>query len=196
LSAPPDPAILQSVQGAEALRIARAAVESWVLRGETCRLASSETGLGEIRAPAFVSLYRQGQLRGCVGTLEPSLPLPQVLIEISVAAAVRDPRFPPLTRPELEATRLEISVLTSPAALERAEEIVVGRDGIVVEKAGRKSLLLPQVALQHRWSREQFLEQACLKAGLPLSAWREGARIAVFQAQVFAEPESDGVTTP
>ena len=149
----------------------------------------SESGIDEILAPAFVSLHLGGELRGCVGTLEPGRSLVSILIECAVAAATRDPRFPPLTPQELGATRLEISVLTSPVALEDPEEIVLGRDGIVVEMAEGKGLLLPQVALRHRWTLEVFLEQACLKAGLARSAWKEGARIAVFQAQVFAEPE-------
>jgi len=181
--------ILLPAQEIEALRVARAAVDLWVLRGETYFMGPSQSGVDGVRAAAFVSLYQKGQLRGCVGTLESAGALGQVLIECAVAAASRDPRFPPLTAPELPSTRLEVSVLTEPVEVTRPEEIVVGRDGVVLEKDGRKGLLLPQVAPQHGWSREVLLDQVCLKAGLQSGAWKEDARIMVFQAQVFAEPE-------
>lgn len=177
------------MQEIEALRVVRAAVDLWVLQGEACFVGPSPTGMDEIRAPVFVSLYQQERLRGCVGTLEPAGALGPVLIECAVAAASRDPRFPPLTADELPRTRLEVSVLTFPIEVARPEEILVGRDGIVLEKGGRKGLLLPQVALHNGWTREQFLDQVCVKAGLPPAAWKDGARIAVFQAQVFSEQE-------
>ncbi len=175
-------------QESEALRLARGAVNLWVLQGETYFMPS-QSGMDGVRAPIFVSLYQKGQLRGCVGTLEPAGDLGPVLIQCAVAAASRDPRFPPLTPAELHSTRLEVSVLTVPREMAHPEEIVIGRDGVIVEKGGRKGVLLPQVAPQHGWSREVFLDQVCLKAGLQPGAWKEGARIVVFQAQVFAEPQ-------
>ncbi|HEU5180913.1 MAG TPA: AmmeMemoRadiSam system protein A [Candidatus Polarisedimenticolia bacterium] len=189
LSPPISPRILSPAQEIEALRLARAAVESWVLRRETTFMEPSQSGMGGTRAAAFVSLYQKGQLRGCVGTLEPGGDLGPVLIECAVAAASRDPRFSPLSPAELQNIRLEVSVLTAPVEVAHPEEIVVGRDGVVMEKDGRKGLLLPQVAPQHGWTREVFLDQVCLKAGLLPGAWKEGARIMIFQAQVFAEPE-------
>ena len=189
LSPPIAPRILRPAQEAEALRVVRTAVDLWVLRGETYFMGPSQSGMDELRAPAFVSLYQQGRLRGCVGTLEPAGALGPVLIECAVAAASRDPRFPPLAPAELRTTRLEVSVLSVPVEVACPEGILVGRDGIVLEKGGRKGVLLPQVAPQHGWTREQFLEQVCIKAGLQPEAWKDGARIAVFQAQVFAEPE-------
>lgn len=139
------------------------------------------------RTGVFVTLKRNGQLRGCIGTIAGERPLFESVLENSYFAAFRDPRFGPLTRGELEGLSVEISVLTEPRAVSSVEEIVLGRDGIIVELGNRRALFLPQVAVEQNWTREEFLTQACRKAGLPDDAWRSGAVIYTFRAEVFGD---------
>ena len=106
-------------------------------------------------------------------------------------AAFEDPRFPPLSAEELPECRIEISVLTAPQELLEPEEITVGRDGLILECRGQRGLLLPQVAPDWGFDRVQFLDAVSEKAGLPGGSWRDpGARLWIFQAEVFGEPEA------
>lgn len=136
---------------------------------------------------AFVSLHHGRHLRGCIGLIEARKPLWRTVREMAVAAAVEDPRFPPLTAAELDQIDIEISVLTPPVSVTRPEEIEVGRDGLIVRDAGRSGVLLPQVASEWGWNREEFLAQTCRKAGLADDAWRRGARVLRFSAEVFGK---------
>jgi AmmeMemoRadiSam system protein A len=139
---------------------------------------------------AFVTLRgrRGGELRGCIGSIEPRAPLHEAVAEAAIAAALEDPRFPPVTRAELVDLRLDVSVL-SPLAPIAPEAVEVGRHGLLVRHQGRGGLLLPQVATEQGWDRQTLLEQTCRKAGLPRDAWREpGCRLLGFEAQVFEEP--------
>jgi AmmeMemoRadiSam system protein A len=138
-------------------------------------------------AGAFVTLHVHRELRGCIGYPGAERPLDEVVGQCAIAAATEDPRFPPLTAAELPGLDLEISVLTPIRPVADLSEIEVGRDGLVVQDGFRKGLLLPQVASEHRWDREAFLSHACLKAGLRPDAWRTGAKISRFQAEVFGE---------
>lgn len=139
------------------------------------------------RAGAFVTLHVAGALRGCIGTPEDASPLGRVVAQCAAAAAREDPRFAPITAADLEALSIEISVLSSLVRCRGPEEIVVGRHGLVVERRGRRGLLLPQVASVRQWTPLLFLEQTCLKAGLGPDAWRDGAVIHVFEADVFGD---------
>jgi AmmeMemoRadiSam system protein B/AmmeMemoRadiSam system protein A len=135
---------------------------------------------------AFVSLHRQGRLRGCIGTIQPSRPLYQVVEEMAAAAAFDDSRFSPLSAGELKDLNLEISVLTPLQRVEEVDEIEVGKHGLYVKKGFHAGLLLPQVATEYRWDRETFLEETCRKAGLPKNAWKEkGTEIYMFSADIF-----------
>jgi len=135
---------------------------------------------------AFVSLHRQGRLRGCIGTIQPSRPLYQVVEEMAAAAAFDDSRFSPLSAVELKDLDLEISVLTPLQRVEGVNEIEVGKHGLYIKKGFHAGLLLPQVATEYRWDRETFLEETCRKAGLPKNAWREkGTEIYIFSADIF-----------
>jgi AmmeMemoRadiSam system protein A len=118
-----------------------------------------------------------------------------VVEECAIAAASRDPRFPPLTAGELPAVDIEISVLTPICPVGDVTEIEVGRDGLVAQDGYRRGLLLPQVASERGWDRETFLSHTCLKAGLRSDAWRTGARISRFQAEVFSEQSQRGAST-
>ncbi len=143
------------------------------------------------RAGAFVSLHARGDLRGCIGTFVGRRPLVQTVQEMAVSAAFGDPRFPPLGAEELAGVALEISVLSPLREIRDVGEIEVGRHGLYVTRGPRSGVLLPQVASEYGWDREEFLAHTCTKAGLPRDAWREpGTKIEVFEAQVFGEPEA------
>jgi len=139
------------------------------------------------RQGAFVTLKTRGQLRGCIGRILHDGPLPQLVSMVAFEAAFRDPRFPPLGRRELDGVEVEISLLTTPRQVDAPRDIVVGRDGVVLRKSGRSAVFLPQVATEQGWTREQMLDQLCLKAGLSERCWTDRAELATFQAEVFGE---------
>ena len=137
-------------------------------------------------AGAFVTLHTGGELRGCIGYIESKLPLFQTVAEGALAAAFHDPRFPPLRQEEAASLDVEISILSPPFPI-APEDVEVGKHGLLVTAAGGRGLLLPQVAVEHGWDREQFIEETCVKAGLPRTAWKEGATLSAFTSQVFPE---------
>jgi AmmeMemoRadiSam system protein A len=138
---------------------------------------------------AFVTLKRRGELRGCIGYIEAHKPLWETVADCTVAAASDDPRFPSVAPAELAEIHIEVSVLSPLRDVADTAEIEVGRDGLLVSTGFRRGLLLPQVATEYGWTREQFLAHTCRKAGLPDDAWRKGARIQAFFADVFGEAE-------
>lgn len=135
----------------------------------------------------FVSLHAGERLRGCLGTLGDAEPLAQAVARLAAAVCHQDPRFAPVTPAEVDALTVEISVLTPRVPLADVTALEVGRHGVVVEQGWRHGLLLPQVALEHGWDARALLEHTCLKADLPRDAWRNGADVCVFEADVFAE---------
>lgn len=137
-------------------------------------------------AGAFVTLRRQGRLRGCIGYIQPTRPLYLTVAEAALAAAFQDRRFPPLELAELDAVEIEISLL-SPYFEIHPEEVEVGRHGLIVSQDAFRGLLLPQVAVEYGWDRERFLEETCCKAGLAPDAWKKGAHLEAFTAEVFSE---------
>jgi AmmeMemoRadiSam system protein A len=172
------------------LELARATLVAHFRGEEPPRLASdrAET-FGEPRA-LFVTLRMGGQLRGCIGTLAPEGDLGRTVPRFALRAAFEDPRFPGLTAAELPDCTIEISVLTAPRPVERPDDVVVGRDGLMIELGGRRGLLLPQVATEWGFDRVTFLNELARKAGLPPDAWKlPAARLWSFQAEVFAEVE-------
>jgi AmmeMemoRadiSam system protein A len=169
----------------ELLRLARDALEEGVRLG---RLSEVEAPPGVLRdhCGAFVTLHKHASLRGCIGYVEPLKPLYKTVRECAHAAATRDPRFEPVTPEELPDLRLEISILSR---LEEVspDRVLVGQHGLLISRGFQRGLLLPQVALHFKWDRQRFLEETCLKAGLPPDAWQHGASIQVFTARVFGE---------
>jgi AmmeMemoRadiSam system protein A len=145
----------------------------------------------ELLAPcgAFVTLKKEDQLRGCIGYIEATKPLWETIVDCTIASASRDPRFPPVTADELPHIQMEISVLSPLRPIDHVDQISVGEHGLLITKGMYRGLLLPQVATEYGWDRRQFLEHTCLKAGLPTDAWREGARISIFSADVFSEAD-------
>lgn len=170
------------------LGIARGALEAH-LRGERASRPAKDGGLGEPRG-AFVTLRRRqdGELRGCIGTMEPERPLAEAVARMAVAAATQDGRFDPVTSGELPSLRIEISAL-GPLQRIRPEDVEVGRHGLLISLGPRRGVLLPQVPVEHGWDRETFLDHTCWKAGLPEDAWRRAeAELLAFTADVFDEP--------
>ena len=141
----------------------------------------------DVTCGAFVSIFRSGELRGCLGRLNSPLPIARLVLELAQAVADSDPRFGRVMPPELSEIELEISVLTQEREVESITEIEVGRHGLIVEQGLSRGLLLPQVPIEHGWDRQAFLDHTCLKAGLSRDAWRHGARLFVFEAQVFGQ---------
>ncbi|MBA2301775.1 MAG: AmmeMemoRadiSam system protein A [Acidobacteria bacterium] len=137
----------------------------------------------------FVTIKRHGELRGCLGVLQLRAALVEEVARCARDSATEDPRFPPMKSDELADATLEISVLGPLEEIDPRDEpaIVIGRDGLVVEHGQRRGLLLPQVAVEWGWSREQFLRHTCRKAGLPDDAWAKDARVFRFSAIVFGE---------
>jgi len=134
----------------------------------------------------FTSLYLNGELRGCVGYVLPVSSVYRAVIDTARAAAFEDARFYPVTIEEAPQLKIELSILSPPLPIS-AEEVEVGRHGLLVSMAGQRGLLLPQVPSERNWDRFTFLDQTCRKAGLPSDAWKHGATIEAFTAEVFGE---------
>jgi len=167
------------------LEIARDSVHAH-LAGEMLNLPSDlPEELTEPRG-VFVSIHHGRELRGCVGRIESRKPLYESVSECAVSAASQDPRFSPLHISELPEVEFEISVLSPIQEVTDPETIQVGIHGLIVSKGHARGLLLPQVAVEYRWNRERFLEETCRKAGLPAAAWKQGATIHRFTAEVFS----------
>lgn len=166
------------------LNLARRALEARV-RGTTP--PAVETDADDPRRGAFVSIFWRGELRGCLGRLTSNLPIRRIVFQLAQAVADSDPRFEKVVVSELHEIGLEISVLTREREVTSVDEIEVGRHGLIVEHGASRGLLLPQVPTEQGWDRDTFLDQTCLKAGLDAGAWRRGARIFIFEAQVFGE---------
>lgn len=171
------------------LRLAHDSIESALQRREIL-LDPPTPHLGELRG-AFTSLYLRGELRGCVGYVLPTCSVYRAVAETARAAAFDDNRFPPVTGEESPELKIELSILSAPKPI-RAEEIEVGRHGLLISWRGRRGLLLPQVPVEHEWDRITFLEQTCRKAGLPMDAWQKGANIEAFTAEIFGEKSGQG----
>ena len=150
-------------------------------------LAPPSAHLAEPRG-AFTTLYYRGGLRGCVGFVLPVTPLYRTIAESARGAAFEDSRFSPVTRDEAPELQVSLSVLSPPQPIQ-ADQIEIGRHGLLVSLGPYRGLLLPQVPVEHGWDRITFLEQTCRKAGLPLNAWQTGARLEAFTAEVFADPK-------
>lgn len=169
------------------LRRAAAAVAAAV-RGDSPALDPGARRESEPAFGCFVTLRHRGELAGCIGYVEAELPLGQQIVEAARAAATRDDRFRRLQPADLAATEVEISILS---ALEPVlvEDVVVGRDGLVLRGRGRSGLLLPQVAVEHRLDREGLLRALCRKAELPWRAWEDPAvELLRFGAQIHVGP--------
>ena len=137
---------------------------------------------------AFTTLYLHGELRGCVGYVLPVSPVYRAVADTARAAAFEDTRFQPVTLPEARELEIELSILSPPQPI-AAEDVEIGRHGLLISMDGRRGLLLPQVPVEHHWDRVTFLEQTCRKAGLPPDAWQKGASIEALHRRDFRRKE-------
>ncbi|MBF0260697.1 MAG: AmmeMemoRadiSam system protein B [Magnetococcales bacterium] len=175
-----------------AVRTVRLAVEKGVESIDVDRLLDGVVLTESLKQPrgVFVTLNTmpEERLRGCIGHIEPLLPLYEAVIDNGVNAALRDRRFRPVTRTELAGLELEVSVLTPLRPIAAVEAFEVGKHGIVMSKAGRRAVFLPNVATEQGWSREETLTHLSLKAALPADGWKTDARFEVFTTQRFTAP--------
>jgi len=159
------------------------------LNTETVPLARGFTPRLQVPQAAFVTLKKHGELRGCIGHMAADTPLGQIVGAMALEAAFNDPRFRPLSLSELGDVEIEISVLTPMKPIAGPAEIKIGRDGVLLQKGTRSAVFLPQVAPEQGWDTPETLDNLCMKAGLEQGCWKQGARLLVFQAKVFGEPE-------
>jgi len=169
------------------MEIARTTVECVVKKRQIPEFTPVSGILKEKRG-AFVTLKINGELRGCIGYIIPVKPLYETVREVAESAALRDPRFQPVSKAELPQLEYEISALSPIRKITDVKEIEVGKHGIIIRRGYSQGLLLPQVATEYGWNRETFLQHTCRKAGLPLDAWKQkDTEISIFSAEVFDE---------
>ena len=181
---------LSQQQKKRLIQIARETVEAFVRTGNVSQIKETDNRLRAIEG-AFVTLHKHGQLRGCIGNIIGQQPLYLTVRDMAVAAAAHDPRFKPVKTDELKDIEVEVSVLSKPRVISNADEIVMGKHGVIVSRGMRSGIYLPQVATETGWSREQFLSSLCAhKAGLSEDAWKDPkTRIEIFTAEVFSEKD-------
>jgi uncharacterized protein len=177
--------VLTSDERRTLLALARASIHSQVAGWTSVELTPHEW---PDVSGVFVTIKRGGHLRGCLGTLQNRSGLAAEVVRCAADSATADPRFPPVGSEELPELALEISVLGPLEPIEpRPDAFTIGVHGLVVEAPPHRGLLLPQVATEWGWDGEQFLRQTCVKAGLPPDAWRQGAQVSRFDAEVFGD---------
>jgi AmmeMemoRadiSam system protein A len=170
------------------LQIAREAIVSYITTGSvTGREVKSEKLHAQYGC--FVTIKSEGKLRGCIGNFISETPLHQLVREMAVAAATKDPRFYPMKKKDLEDFSLEISVLSPLQKITGIDEIKVGTHGVYMERNVHRGVLLPQVAAEYGWDRETFIQQTALKAGMGKDDWKENTDIFIFSAEVFNDAE-------
>jgi len=189
-------------EGTYLVGLARRAIETELRAGEAVEPVDASE---KLRQPCgvFVTLNEvEGsakRLRGCIGFPYPVKPLVEAVVDVAISAALRDPRFSPVSLREMDSIVVEVSVLTppEPIVVERPDRypdhVDVGRDGLIIARGGHQGLLLPQVPVEWGWDAEEFLTQCCLKAWLPPDAWlTQGTEVSKFHAIIFAEETPRG----
>lgn len=184
--------MLSEDDGKYLLKVARDAIETYVKENRKIDVPSNCPDYLKEELGVFVTLNKHNNLRGCIGYPEPVYPLIEATIDSAISAAIRDPRFPEVSEAELDSLDYEITVLTKPRLIEvekpldYLDNIVIGEDGLIVEKGFFRGLLLPQVAPEHNMDKEEFLSHTCMKAGLRPDAWLDSdTRVLKFQGQIF-----------
>ena len=169
------------------LSLARRSIEQAITTETVPLIRDLPAGLVDRRQGAFVTIKKGGVLRGCVGSVVGDGSLPLLVSRVAIQAALKDPRFPPVKAGELSGLEVEVSLLSEPRRVPSAQDIVPGRDGVVLRKDDRSALFLPQVATEAGWNREQLLDELCVKAELPARCWTQRASLWTFQADVFSD---------
>lgn len=190
-------------EGKFLVKLARRSVSTFLDEGEKIPVPSNTPVKLLQRCGVFVTLNTMRgtskELRGCIGYPEPTFPLAEATINSAINSATEDPRFPPMSRQELEKVVVEVSVLTPPELMlvkspkDYVKKVEIGKDGLIVERGVFKGLLLPQVPVEWGWDAEEFLAHCCMKAGLYPDAWlTEGTKLYKFHAIIFNEKTPDG----
>ncbi len=161
----------------------------YFLEGEVLPLPRGFSPALYLKCGAFVTLRKNGDLRGCIGHMNEDKPLCEIVGAMALQAAFEDPRFEPLTHDELPEIEIEISVLTPCKAIDGADQIAVGRDGVLLKQNGHQAVFLPQVAAERHWTCEEMLDHLCLKAGVKPGSWGKDTQLFTFQAIVFQESD-------
>jgi AmmeMemoRadiSam system protein A/AmmeMemoRadiSam system protein B len=177
------PPQLSSEKKQELMQLATKAIESYVIEGVMPDYHSDDPLLNR-KAGVFVTIRNKGMLRGCIGHMTAERALGKAVQEMAIAAATSDPRFPPLTKQEIEQITTKIAIL-SPMKRINHQEVEVGKHGLLISHAGRRGVLLPEVASDRNWDKETFLENLCRKAGLPGNTWRQNPTLYAFTSVVF-----------
>lgn len=190
--------MLTMEEGIKAVELARNAINSHVKSEEISLMVLGKKFDEKLGVFVTINTYPKKELRGCIGIPEPIKKLKDAIID-SARSATRDPRFSPLTIKELDEIIVEVTILTKPKPIEVKKpreyptNIEIGKDGLIIEKGWQKGLLLPQVPVEWKWNKEEFLSHLCMKAGLPPDSWFEkDAKIYKFQGQIFAENNPNG----
>lgn len=178
--------LLTKKERKELLKIARKTIVGYVTTRKIPEVVATAPGLN-LHSGCFVTVKQKGELRGCIGNFVSDQPLYLLVQEMAISAATRDPRFYPMKPEDLADFTLDISVLSPLEKTASVEEIKVGVHGIYIVKGDYRGVLLPQVATEYGWNRDQFLQHTCIKAGLPQDAWQGECDIYIFSAQVFGE---------
>ncbi|MFH1539574.1 MAG: AmmeMemoRadiSam system protein B [bacterium] len=180
--------ILNEEQQKTLLKIARESLEAYIRDGERKKSSTEDPALKR-KLGMFVTLNKQGRLRGCMGHFAEDTPLVDLTASQVIVSATGDPRFPKVSPNELKDIDIEISVLSSPRPVDSHEDIVVGRHGVILRKGYSSATFLPQVAPGQGWDRDEMLTHLAMKAGLRPDGWKSGASFDVYTAQVFGEEE-------
>ena len=182
--------MLNQGQKRKLLGIARKSIESYLKNRKYLEVQENDSVLTQIMG-AFVTLHKDGQLRGCIGNIIGRQPLYLTVRDMAVESATADPRFSPVTLEELNGIQIEISALSAPQKIDTVDKIDLGKHGVIVSRGPRSGVFLPQVATETGWSKEEFLSQLCSqKAGLDADAWKDkNTQIQIFRAEVFSEKD-------
>lgn len=175
----------------EILKLARNTIEQYVTKSIIPRFNSADPVFNQTGG-AFVTIHNNGQLRGCIGTIESNEPIYKTVEEMAIESATQDPRFEPVNEAELKDIDVEVSILSPKRRVSGIDEIELGKHGVIVKKGFAAGVFLPQVAGETGWSKKEFMEHLCEgKAGLSKDAYLDPkTEIYVFEAQVFGEKES------
>jgi len=184
---------LEEAQQSLALELSRKSIAFYVENGKAPVESDFNQTLPEIfdkKFGLFVTLWKQGKLRGCIGNIFPDYSLKEAIMGRSVDVC-NDPRFDKLQKNEIEGIQIEIEVLTEPTLIDSVDEIVLGQHGILIHKNKRRAVFLPKVATDYGWSLEETFRNLCYKANLPPDSWKgEGMEISIFEAQIFKEDKN------
>jgi hypothetical protein len=183
--------ILNAQQKKRLLEIARKTIDKYISSGKKLDFTEDDPLLLK-KMGAFVTIHKQGKLRGCIGNIIGQQPLYLTVRDMAIEAAAFDPRFPKVSADELKDIDIEISVLSQPQKTDDIEQIKIGLHGVIVKKGFASGVFLPQVAIETGWTKEEFLSNLCAhKAGLAPQAWKDkDTQLYTFTAQVFSEKDS------